>query len=215
MDNQLENEFALKFRSGQTIPINYSTYIVQQQALAGQSPSLNITRAMSKLKSVFMTLSGPPIYNQNDPVSKVGWALLKSWNDFYSPMCSEQYGYLPDQEFEVQLQIGSKKFPEYPLRTQAEQFSALRKCLGINNSTFHSVDISGAEYRLHKYIIGIDTEKVLQASFSGENLKAGSLLTIMMKNVGTDSAFYPQSATVTMHCDCIMNIQDTGVTRLD
>ena len=215
MDNQLENEFAQRFLSGQSIPVNFSTYIVQQQALAGQTPSLNITRAISKLKSVFLTLVGPRVMNAQDPVSKVGWAVLKNMNDFYSPMCSEQFGYLPGQEFEVQLQIGSKKFPEYPLRTQAETFASLRKCLGINNSTFHSIDITGQEYRLHKFIVGLDTEKVLQASFSGENLKSGSLLTLMMKNLGSESALYPTGAYVTMQCDCIMNIRDTGVELLD
>jgi hypothetical protein len=58
MDNQLENEFAQKFNSGQSIAVNYSTYVVQQQSPAGQSPTLNITRALSKLKSVFLTLTG-------------------------------------------------------------------------------------------------------------------------------------------------------------
>ena len=60
MDNQLENEFAQRFLSGQTIPINYSTYITQLQVLQGQTPSVDITRALSRLKSVFITLTGAP-----------------------------------------------------------------------------------------------------------------------------------------------------------
>ena len=215
MDNQLENEFSQRFLSGQSIPVNFSTYVVQQQALAGQNPSLNITRALSKLKSVFLTLVGstpsPSIY---DDVGVHGYAFLKPWNDFYHPMAFCPH-YIAGQEFEVALQIGSKKFPDYPLRTQAETYSALRKCMGIQSSTFHSIDIDPFEYRTHKFIVGIDTEKVLQASFSGENLKAGSLLTLMMKNLGTESVLYPTGAYVTMHCDCIMNIRDTGVELLD
>ena len=38
MDNELENQFAQRFLSGQTIPINYSTFVVQQQTLAGKTP---------------------------------------------------------------------------------------------------------------------------------------------------------------------------------
>ena len=57
MDNQLENEFAQRFLSGQSISINFSSYVVQQQTMSGQNPSVNITRALSRLKSVFMTLN--------------------------------------------------------------------------------------------------------------------------------------------------------------
>ena len=56
MDNQLENEFAQRFLSGQSIPRNYSTYINQLQALSGPNSSLNVTRAISRLKSVFLTI---------------------------------------------------------------------------------------------------------------------------------------------------------------
>jgi hypothetical protein len=87
--------------------------------------------------------------------------------------------------------------------------------MGIQGSTFHSIDMDTYQYRSHKFIVGIDTEKVLQASFSGENLESGSLLTLMMKNAGSDPLRYPTSAFVTMHCDCIMNIRDTGVEKIE
>ena len=128
---------------------------------------------------------------------------------------ASSYSYTSTQELEVSLQIGGKRFPEYPLRSRAETYSALRKCMGIQQSSFHSIDINPYEYRSHKFVIGIDTEKVLQASFSGENIKSGSLLTVMMKVIGDDSADYPTGIYVVMHCDNIMNIRDTGVEVLD
>ena len=76
MDNELENQFARRFLSGQTIPISYSTFVFQHQALSGQSPSVNITRAASRLKSVFCTFSGKP----NTPSS---FDIL----GIHSPMC--------------------------------------------------------------------------------------------------------------------------------
>ena len=129
-------------------------------------------------------------------------------------MASSSY-YGKNEEFEIALQIGGKKFPEYLLSSLSETFSALRICMGIQQSSFHSVDIDPYEYRPHKFSVGIDTEKVLQASFSGENIKNGSLLTLMMKNAGTNSANYPTNITVVMHADCILNIRDTGVEVLD
>ena len=212
MDNQLENEFAQRFLSGQSIPINFSSFVVQQQQLSGQSPSVNITRALSRLKSVFMTLVGTPASsNSEDAVGDSAGArgmFMKDWNDYYHPMSAQQR-YNASKEFEVQLQIGGKKFPEYPLRSLAESYSALRKCMGIQSSTFHSID------RTHKFIVGIYTEKVLQASFSGENIKNGSLLTILMKNVSNNTADYPTGVYVTMHYDAVLNIKDTGVELLD
>jgi hypothetical protein len=139
---------------------------------------------------------------------------LKDWNYFYHPMAGENY-YTPSSEFEIQLQIGGRKFPEYPLRSFSETFSALRKCMGIQSSNFHSFDINTTEYRTWKFIVGIDTEKVLQASFSGENIKNGSLLTIMMKSVGSNPNNYPTGAYVVMHYDAVLNIKDTGCELLD
>ena len=40
MDNQLENSFAERFLSGQTIPINYSSFITNMQVLQGKTPSV-------------------------------------------------------------------------------------------------------------------------------------------------------------------------------
>ena len=215
MDNELENQFAQRFLSGQTIPINFSTFVVQQQALAGKTPSVNITRALSRLKSVFCTFTGiPGSVASTDKLGEYEYMFLKSWNDFFHPMAHSRL-YNKNEEFEIALQIGGKKFPEYPLSSVSETFSALRKCMGIQQSSFHSIDISPYEYRTHKFIVGIDTEKVLQASFSGENIKNGSLLTLMMKNLGTNGANWATNITVVMHADCILNIRDTGVEVLD
>ena len=165
-----------------------------------------------------MTLVGTPASsNSEDAVGDSAGArgmFMKDWNDFYHPMSSQQR-YNASKEFEVQLQIGGKKFPEYPLRSQAETYSSLRKCMGIQSSTFHSIDINPFDYRTHKFIVGIDTEKVLQASFSGENIKNGSLLTILMKKNSNNTADYPTGAYVIMHYDAVLNIWDVGVELLD
>ena len=215
MDNELENQFAQRFLSGQTIPISYSTFVYQHQALSGQTPSVNITRALSRLKSVFCTLEGAP--NGSSVFDNLGhfrYMFLRQWNDFYHPM-SWASEYVSGSEFEISLQIGGKRFPEYPLRSQAETYAALKKCLGIQQSSFHSINIDPFEYRTHKFIVGIDTEKVLQASFSGENIKNGSLLTLLMKSVSAESSIFPKAINIIMHCDCILNIRDTGVEILD
>ena len=113
-------------------------------------------------------------------------------------------------------QVGSKLMPLYPMRSQAETFAQLKKCMGIHNSNFHSIDIFQREYRQTKFIVGIDCESVLGASFTGLNLKNGSLLTIKLKNSsGTPTTDLPSQLYVIMHSDNILNLTDSGVQVLD
>ena len=84
MDNELENQFAQRFLSGQTIPISYSTFVYQHQTLSGKTPSVNITRALSRLKSIFCTLNGTPSTPAPyDILGRFKYMFLRDWNDFF------------------------------------------------------------------------------------------------------------------------------------
>lgn len=62
LDNALDNSYAEHLLSGKSLPINYNTFISQIQSILsgtniGQKKvRLNVTRAISRLKSVFITL---------------------------------------------------------------------------------------------------------------------------------------------------------------
>lgn len=73
--------------------------------------------------------------------------------------------YDPDKEIEWQIQIGSKLYPEFCCRSNSEAMYQLLQCLGILSSSFHSIDITGRDYRRLKFIIGLDLERVLGAGF--------------------------------------------------
>ncbi|MFM7985032.1 MAG: hypothetical protein ACKPKO_37505, partial [Candidatus Fonsibacter sp.] len=88
---------------------------------------------------------------------------------------------IADGEFEFHMQIGSKLYPEYPIRSHAEAYYQLRKTLGLHYAPYHGTDITGWSYRGSKFIIGIDTEKVLDAGFTGLNTRSGDLLTVKFK----------------------------------
>ena len=114
---------------------------------------------------------------------------------------------------EFQLQVGSKLFPEYPMRSVQECFYQLRKCMGVESSNFHSLDISPVEYKTHKFIAAFDTEKALGASFTGLNIKTGSLMTLKMKlaDATTAGAGTPDTVYLVLHFDSILNIKDSGI----
>ena len=121
------------------------------------------------------------------------------------------------KQLEFQMQLGSKLFPEYPIRSLAEAFYNLRKTLG-NNSTNAQMNMVQRYYRDHKFVVGIDAEKLTGASFTGYNSKAGDLMTLKMKgangtvtleNNATHKLFY------VLNYDAIMQISDVGVSVLE
>jgi len=71
----------------------------------------------------------------------------------------------------LQLQVGAFMIPQYPIRSHAACFYSLRKSLGIQSNSLHSVDINGNEYRNGKCIVGLDCEKLLGLAFTGMNTK--------------------------------------------
>ena len=102
------------------------------------------------------------------------------------------------------------------MQSVAEQYYQLRKSIGIHNLN-GQMDINAAEYRNTKFVIGIDTEKVLGASSSGYNSKAGDLTVLRLKPVGNASLLGAGNCKLhyVFHYDSIMNIRDGGVEILE
>ena len=104
------------------------------------------------------------------------------------------------------------KNPEYPIRSLAEAFYQLRKSLGL-----HSVNalmaISAGEYRTDKFVIGIDTEKVLGASFSGYNSKASDLTVLRLKPAYANTITTAGNLKLhyVLHYDSIVQVNDQGI----
>ena len=143
----------------------------------------------------------------------------KPWNGFYHPMSGqvpEEEKYDPKKELEYQVQIGSKQFPEYPIKSLAESFCQLRKTMGILNSTQGSFDITGKQYEKLHHIVALDTEKTLQAGYTGFDMKRGQLMTIKIKATDTSApdgltaARMPDNIHIVLHSDQILDIGFTG-----
>ena len=196
LDNHLDNDYAQHLLSGKALPINFSSYTTISQAVSGPDVTLNISRAVTRLKAVFVTMFSTATASE------------KEANLFYHSMGATAHD--PDAEVEIQMQIGSKKFPEYPIKSAAEAFYHLRKTVGIHASPWASTSLIGRWYRHDKFIVGVDTEKVLGASFTGYNSKAGDLLTVSLKKTGA-----PTKVFTTLHYDSILNVMDSGVQVLE
>jgi hypothetical protein len=213
LDNALDNSYTEHILAGKSLPINYNTYVSQiQSTLSGTNGQkkvrLNITRSLTRLKSVFITLD-KGIYGEANYIGR------KHWNDFYSPMHNYaghyNRGFSMAGEFEAQIQLGSKLYPEYPIRSHAEAYYQLSKTLGVQSSKVHSFDISCAQYRDYRFVLGIDMEKVIDAGYTGMNTRAGDILNIRFDHQSALAGDYATSMHVVLHSDNIMEILSSGV----
>jgi hypothetical protein len=221
LDNALHNSYVEHLLQGNSLPLSYNTFVSQMQTITGQSDVLiNVSRALTRLKSVFVTL-------QKDRAGETSAYMngRKSWNEFYSPASNENSdGSLTLRslaEFEFRLQIGSKIFPEYPIRSHTEAYYQLKKTLGVQASAVHNFDISAAEYRDYKFVLGTDCEKVLDAGFTGINTRAGDLMTVRFKynssglNDNTTQERLANRLHIVLHSDQILEIRSAGCQVFD
>ena len=221
LDNAVDNQIADHLLSGKSLPINYGTYISQSQTVSGSAISVNVSRAVTRLSSIYMSFEGASIDPRHKP-----------WNQFFHPMSKPNVAvgaevvpnttfklYDPALELEYQVQIGSKLFPEYPVQSLAEAFSQLRKQVkDSHGNDYHGLSISPGQYRQDKHIIGVQTSKLMSAGFTGLNTRSGDLMTLRVKGSGgvtIPAAVQPTTLHVVLHSDQVLEIRDTGVQVFD
>ena len=134
--------------------------------------------------------------------------IVKDWNSFIHPMGGT---YDASKEVQWQVQIGSKLFPEYPCRSLAQSFFELKKALGIASSSFHSISPTTQQYLTEHFCVGVDTEKILEAGFTGLNTRSGDLMSIRVKGAnGSLAAWNASKIYIILHSDQILEIRDVG-----
>ena len=219
LDNALDNSYADHLLSGKSLPINYQTFSSQMQTIQGmQKPNVNVTRALTRLKTVFVTID-KTIESADRPGAK-------PWNVFWSPMSvdnaaisatadSHTFVHNSDGEFTFGLQLGSKKYPEYDIQAHSEAMYQLKKAVGIQSSDVHSFDINARQYRDQRCILAIDMERVLGAAYTGTNTRAGDLLSVKYEYKVSDAARLGDRMQIVLHSDQIMEIRDGGVQIFD
>jgi hypothetical protein len=203
LDNALDNDFATFLNSAGIIPYHISDYITMSQVVNSNDFTISMTRAFTRIKSVFITFL-------NDTGNET--------TDFYHRLGGREDDHggavYPQSQYEVYLQIGSKKWPEQPMKSASECFYNLRKSIGLHGNSFQAVDINSEEYVRNKFIIGVDTEKSLDASFTGFNSKHGDIMTVHVKNSGFQAATNSR-VYVTIFYDAVVNVSNVGVQILD
>ena len=125
-----------------------------------QSWSVTLSRAFSRIKTVFITFTNDAAYS----VADTEYSLNLCWNgrDNYS----DYYGgggpnmYLPNcaEGWRFQFQTGSLLIPQIPMGSTQEAWHHLAKLLGHHGS-LESVSIPPGEWVSRSFVIGLDLEK--------------------------------------------------------
>ena len=122
------------------------------------------------------------------------------------------------KEMEFSITLGSKQYPEQPIRSHQEGMYQLRKTMGIQSSALHSFDLSAQEYKRRSFVLGIDTETILHATMTGHNTRSGELLNIHFDQSSGDAtvvASRPTDMYIVLHSDNLIEISDSGVRCYD
>ena len=218
LDSSLQNEYASHLLSGKTLPINFSSYNhSSQSANRDKDFSSHIHRAFTRLKSVYITLFNNWAHTGGGPPEVKKPMARKVCNDSYHPASERAAEDLEQGQHSVWLQVGSKLYPEYPIRDSTEAYYQL------SQTVKNPMHIYSRWYHTCKYIIGMDMEKIHLAGFTGLNTKAGDMLTINFRNCfnyapdGTTINTYsiPTRVFCALHYDAVLNIKDSGVELLE
>ena len=218
LDSSLQNEYASHLLSGKTLPINFSSYNHSSQSTNGDKDfSAHIHRALTRLKSVYITLFNNWAGTGVGPAEVKLPGMRKVCNDFYHPASINAMEDLEQAQHSVWLQVGSKLYPEYPIRDSTEAYYQLSQTV---KSPIH---IYSRWYHTCKYIVGMDMEKIRHASFTGLNTKAGDMLSVNFRGCnaltpdgsGILATSIPSRVFCALHYDAVLNIRDSGVELLE
>jgi len=112
----------------------------------------------------------------------------------------------------LQLQIGSRLYPDYPITSSTEAFYMLRKAFNFGETSIrdhvHSFNIKSKEYLDHKFVIVFDTEKVNghTASFTGLNVKNGDQMTLKKRLLSSSATLLPEDCHIVLEAEQAVEI---------
>jgi hypothetical protein len=124
LDSALQNSYAEHVLSGKALPINYGTYISQFQTITSTDFAVSVSRAVSRLKSVFVNFDGA-----RSETNEKG-LFHRAFNTFMGPMSGTNYtdgAYGYAKELQWQLQIGGKCSPSIHARVWLRPSTSSRR----------------------------------------------------------------------------------------
>ena len=235
LDNTVDNNITKHLLEGQSLKLIVPQYhtITQTFNTGGGEINMNIVKSASKLTNAFITLYRTPRGGEIYSNYLVDNYVYKGWNYFYNPMIWGQINDGGDPEnipaqagkgfadssraLTYQLQIASKKYPEFEVSSLSEAFYFLRRTLHFLNADQNSLNISYKQYRENKFVMAFSLEKMPDVNFTGQNTKSGSLITFKIK--GTEGSLATeeqiQEIFVSLVSESVVELTESGTIVFD
>ena len=235
LDNTVDNNITKHLLEGQSLKLIVPQYhtITQTFNTGGGEINMNIVKSASKLTNAFITLYRTPRGGEIYSNYLVDNYVYKRWNYFYNPMIWGQINDGGDPEnipaqagkgfadssraLTYQLQIASKKYPEFEVSSLSEAFYFLRRTLHFLNADQNSLNISYKQYRENKFVMAFSLEKMPDVNFTGQNTKSGSLITFKIK--GTEGSLATeeqiQEIFVSLVSESVVELTESGTIVFD
>ena len=235
LDNTVDNNITKHLLEGQSLKLIVPQYhtITQTFNTGGGEINMNIVKSASKLTNAFITLYRTPRGGEIYANYLVDNYIYKRWNYFYNPMINGQINDGGDPEnipaqagkgfadssraLSYQLQIASKKYPEFEVSSLSEAFYFLRRTLHFMNAEQNSVNISYRQFRENKFVMAFDFQKMNEVSLTGTNTRMGSLIVFRVK--GTEGTLAEteqiQEVFVNLVSESILELTESGAIIYD
>ena len=190
LDGSLDNEVTSHLLKGKSLSLQLTSWFTSKHTVS-QNFQIALTRAFTRMRGVY--------------VSMMDASADKDANTF-------RY---PGDNFEMQLQLGSKLYPEQKINYLPEFWAKLQSTVGSHTSilTHSAIDLTG--YKSDRFIAALSLQKVLAdteiSNFSGVSSKSGSLLSLRTANSAADI----DVCFVVIHHDLVVQISDSGVEVFD
>ena len=235
LDNTVDNNITKHLLEGQSLKLIVPQYhtITQTFNTGGGEINMNIVKSASKLTNAFITLYRQPRGGEVYANYLVDNYVYKRWNYFYNPMIWGQINDGGDPEnipaqagkgfadssraLTYQLQIASKKYPEFEVSSLSEAFYFLRRTLHFLNADQNSLNISYKQYRESKFVMAFSLEKMPDVNFTGTNTRSGSLITFKIKGTEGSLATEEQIQEIMVHLvsESIVELTEAGTLVYD
>ena len=198
LDSQLQEKYVQHVLSGKSMPISLKAMSTTLHIVTSSDFTVALARGFSRLDAIILTL-----YD----TAQSG---TKALNTFFHPAGSGTALAKSGDAVKLQVQCGSKKYPEYEISSMAEFYMRLQGALGIMSGE-SSMNISGRQYHDNAFIAALNLEKLsgTGAEYSGLNTKE-QLLTASWKGCGSANQCY-----ITLVYSSILNIREGGTEVLE
>ena len=122
------------------------------------------------------------------------------------------------EDFEAQLQLGSTRFPDAPIRGMVECYFRMLDAVGIRNSAAHDIGVDLESYSTKHFAVMMGVEKVTGQMSSGQNLQGGQECRFSIRNFGDPDETGEEVAVrcyVALEFDAIVELKAGSCTLLN